>query len=88
MKFGAIVFPGTWSDRDCYYALGKIPGQDVNYIWHQETDLSGYDCLILPGGFSYGDYLRLGVVARFSPIMAAVERFAHQGGLVFGIILT
>ena len=88
MKFGIIVFPGTWSDRDCHYALGRIPGQDVNYIWHQETGLSGYDCPILPGGFSYGDYPRPRAIARFPPIMAAVKRFAHQGGLVFGIVLT
>ena len=85
MKFGVIVFPGTWSDRDCHYMLGKILGQEVNYIWHQETDLSGYDCVILPGGFSYGDYLRPGAIARFSPVMVAVERFAYQGGLVLGI---
>ncbi|HJX69977.1 MAG TPA: phosphoribosylformylglycinamidine synthase subunit PurQ [Dehalococcoidia bacterium] len=85
MKFGVIVFPGTWSDRDCHYALGKTLSQEVNYIWHQETDLSGYDCVILPGGFSYGDYLRPGAIARFSPVMATVERFAHQGGLVLGI---
>ncbi len=85
MKFGIIVFPGTWSDRDCYYALDRILGQQVNYIWHRETDLSSYDCVILPGGFSYGDYLRAGAIARFSPIMTEVERFARRGGLVFGI---
>jgi len=85
LKFGIIVFPGTWSDRDCYYVLDRILGQQVNYIWHRETDLSSYDCVILPGGFSYGDYLRAGAIARFSPIMTAVERFAHRGGLVLGI---
>jgi len=85
LKFGIIVFPGTWSDRDCYYALDRILGQQVNYIWHRETDLSSYDCVILPGGFSYGDYLRAGAIARFSPIMTEVERFARRGGLVFGI---
>ena len=85
MKFGIIVFPGTWSERDCYYVLGRILGHQVNYIWHRETDLSGYDCVILPGGFSYGDYLRAGAIARFSPIMTEVEHFAHCGGLVLGI---
>lgn len=85
MKFGVIVFPGTWSDGDCFYALDRILGQQVSYIWHRETSLSGYDCVILPGGFSYGDYLRPGAIARFSPIMAEVERFARRGGLVFGI---
>lgn len=85
MKFGIIVFPGTWSDHDCYYALHDILKQEADYIWHKETDLSGYSCIILPGGFSYGDYLRVGAIARFSPIMAAVEHFAHDGGLVIGI---
>lgn len=85
MKFGVIVFPGTWSDRDCYYVLDKILGQQVNYIWHRETDLSNYDCVILPGGFSYGDYLRAGAIARFSPVMKEVEHFARRGGLVLGI---
>ncbi|OIP28138.1 MAG: phosphoribosylformylglycinamidine synthase I [Chloroflexi bacterium CG_4_9_14_3_um_filter_45_9] len=85
MKFGIIVFPGTWSDQDCYYALHDILGQEADYIWHKETKLSGYDCLILPGGFSYGDYLRAGAIARFSPVMAAVEQFADKGGLVIGI---
>jgi phosphoribosylformylglycinamidine synthase len=85
LKFGVIVFPGTWSDVDCHYALGKVLTQPVSYIWHRETSLSGYDCVILPGGFSYGDYLRAGAIARFAPIMAEVERFARRGGLVFGI---
>ena len=85
MKFGIIVFPGTWSDQDCYYALHDVLGQETGYIWHKETSLSGYDCVILPGGFSYGDYLRAGAIARFSPVMTAVERFAQQGGLVIGI---
>ena len=85
MKFGVIVFPGTWSDRDCYHVADKILGQPVNYIWHRETDLSGYDCVILPGGFSYGDYLRAGAIARFSPVMTEVERFARRGGFVIGI---
>jgi len=85
LRFGVIVFPGTWSDRDCYYVVDKMLSQPVSYIWHRENDLSGYDCVILPGGFSYGDYLRPGAIARFSPIMAEVERFARRGGLVFGI---
>ena len=85
MKFGIIVFPGTWSDRDCYYALKDILKQKVDYIWHKETNLSDYDCIILPGGFSYGDYLRPGAIARFSPIMPSLERFASKGKLVIGI---
>jgi len=85
MKFGIIVFPGTWSDRDCHYALNSVVGQKADYIWHTETNLSGYDCIILPGGFSYGDYLRPGAIARFSPIMTSVERFAADGKLVIGI---
>ena len=85
MKFGIIVFPGTWSDRDCYYALSDIMRQKVDYIWHKDTDLSEYDCIILPGGFSYGDYLRPGAIARFSPVMPSIERFASQGKLVIGI---
>ena len=85
LKFGVIVFPGTWSDRDCYHALGQVLGQEVSYIWHKETDLSGYDCVVLPGGFSYGDYLRAGAIARFSPVMGEVERFAAAGRFVIGI---
>jgi phosphoribosylformylglycinamidine synthase len=85
VKFGIIIFPGTWSDKDCYYALNDMLGQKAGYIWHTETDISGYDCIILPGGFSYGDYLRPGAIARFSPIMASVEHFASQGKLVIGI---
>ena len=85
MRFGIIIFPGTWSERDCYYALSDILKQDVEYIWHKETDLSKYDCVILPGGFSYGDYLRPGAIARFSPVMTALERFASRDKLVIGI---
>jgi phosphoribosylformylglycinamidine synthase len=65
MNFGVVVFPGTWSDRDCHEALGDVLGQPVRYVWHQDRDLRGLDCLILPGGFSYGDYLRCGAIARF-----------------------
>ncbi|MDP2953976.1 MAG: phosphoribosylformylglycinamidine synthase subunit PurQ [Chloroflexota bacterium] len=85
MRFGVLVFPGTWSDGDCHYALGPVLGQRVDYVWHKQSDLSQYDCLILPGGFSYGDYLRAGAIARFAPVMAAVEGFAAQGKLVYGI---
>ena len=85
MKFGIVIFPGTWSDRDCYYSLTNIMGQKADYIWHTETDLSNYDCIVLPGGFSYGDYLRPGAIARFSPIMESLEQFASQGKLVIGI---
>ena len=85
MRFGVVVFPGTWSDGDCYHATKNVLGQDADYVWHKEHDLSSFDCIILPGGFSYGDYLRTGALARFSPVMAAVESFAQRGGLVIGI---
>src|SRR5512136_1812518 len=85
MKFGIIVFPGTWSDRDCYYSVGNMCGQQAGYIWHKETDLRGYDCLILPGGFSYGDYLRTGAIAKFSPVMSPVADFIKKGRPVIGI---
>lgn len=85
MKFGIVVFPGTWSDRDCYYALHDILGQEADYIWHKESRISGYDCVILPGGFSYGDYLRAGAIARHCAVTRAIERFARDGGLVVGI---
>lgn len=85
MRFGIVIFPGTWSDRDCYYSLSDVMGQKVDYIWHKDTDLSGYDCIVLPGGFSYGDYLRPGAIARFSPVMTSIEHFASQGKLVIGI---
>jgi phosphoribosylformylglycinamidine synthase len=85
MEFGIIVFPGTWSDTDCYTAVTDSLWQKARYVWHKDTDLSGLDCLIVPGGFSYGDYLRPGAIARFSPVMPAVQRFADTGGLVIGI---
>ncbi len=85
MKYGIVVFPGTWSDADCYHALGPVLGRDVEIVWHKDTDLHGSDCVVPPGGFSYGDYLRAGALARFSPIMSSVERFAADGGPVFGI---
>lgn len=85
MKFGIVVFPGTWSDHDCYYSLHHILKQEATYIWHKETDLGGYDCIVLPGGFSYGDYLRTGAIARFSPVMEAIAEFARKGKPVIGI---
>lgn len=85
MKWAVIVFPGSNCDNDCYYILKDILGQDVSYKWHKDTSLSGIDCVILPGGFSYGDYLRSGAIARFSPIMNEVIRFANNGGMVIGI---
>jgi len=85
LKFGVVVFPGSNCDADCHYVVGDVLGQPVEYIWHESQDLSGLDCVILPGGFSYGDYLRTGAIARFSPVMRAVERFAGAGGLVLGI---
>jgi phosphoribosylformylglycinamidine synthase I len=85
MKFGVVIFPGSNCDQDAYYAVRDVLEQPVEYIWHQSTDLSGFDCVILPGGFSYGDYLRTGAVARFSPVMNAVQEFAENGGRVLGI---
>ena len=85
MRFGVVVFPGTWSDTDCHHVLQNVLHQPVEYVWHKDTDLSGYDCIVLPGGFSYGDYLRCGALARFSPVMRSVEKFAAEGGLVIGI---
>jgi phosphoribosylformylglycinamidine synthase I len=85
VKFGIVIFPGTWSDKDCYYALHDKLGQDADYVWHKETNLTSYDCIILPGGFSYGDYLRAGAIARFSPVMESVINFANQGKPVIGI---
>ena len=85
MKFGVVVFPGTWSDVDCFDVLNDVFHQPVEYVWHKDTDLSSYDCIILPGGFSYGDYLRPGAIARFSPAMQAVADFAAQDKLVIGI---
>src|SRR4030042_3225031 len=85
MKFGVVVFPGSNCEADCYYVMEEVLGEDVEYVWHRSTDLSPYDCLVLPGGFSYGDYLRCGAIARFSPIMEAITEFAREGGLVIGI---
>ena len=87
MRFGIVVFPGTWSDGDCYHAIKPVLGQDAEYIWHQEAaNLSAkFDCIVLPGGFSYGDYLRAGAIARVSRIMPAIKDFAESGGRVIGI---
>lgn len=85
MRFGVIVFPGSNCDHDCYHAIKHVIGQDVSYVWHKETSLKGFDCLMLPGGFSYGDYLRTGAIARFSPVMGEVRNFAEKGGPVLGI---
>ena len=85
MKFGVVVFPGTWSDKDCFYVIDQVLHQPVEYIWHKDTNLTGFDCIILPGGFSYGDYLRCGAIARFSPVMKSVEAFSNAGGIVYGI---
>jgi len=85
MKFGVIVFPGSNCDHDAYHVISKHVGQPVNFIWHRETDLSTYDAVIIPGGFSYGDYLRAGALARFSPVMNSVKEFAAKGNLVLGI---
>ncbi len=85
MKFGVVVFPGSNCDHDAYYALGHNLDQPVSFVWHESEDLSGLDAVVLPGGFSYGDYLRAGAIARFSPVMKAVKRFADGGGLVIGM---
>lgn len=84
MRFGVVVFPGTWSDRDFYHVIAEVLGEPVRYVWHRERDLSGLDCVILPGGFSYGDYLRAGAVASRSPVVEALGEFAGGGGLVLG----
>ena len=84
MRFGIAVFPGTWSDRDCARAVSVLGHESVP-LWHRDRDLQGVDCVILPGGFAYGDYLRTGAVARFAPLMESVQEFAAAGGLVWGI---
>ena len=85
MKFGVIVFPGSNCDHDAYHVISKHVGQPVDFIWHRDTELRGYDAVIIPGGFSYGDYLRAGALARFSPVMNSVKEFAAKGNLVLGI---
>jgi phosphoribosylformylglycinamidine synthase len=85
MRFGVVVFPGTWSDVDCIHVLRDLLGQDVEEVWHKESNLSRFDAIVLPGGFSYGDYLRVGAIARFSPVMEAVSARAAVGVPVLGI---
>lgn len=85
MKFGILVFPGSNCDHDCQYVISEILQQQASLIWHKETSLNGFDAIIIPGGFSYGDYLRTGAIARFSPVMREVERFSLDGGIVLGI---
>ena len=84
MKFGVVVFPGTWSDCDFHHVVSEVLHQPVKYVWHRERDLGDVDCVILPGGFSYGDYLRAGAVAGRSPVVDAIREFAAKGGLVLG----
>src|SRR5947208_13801747 len=82
MKFGVVVFPGSNCDHDAFYALGHILQKPVELIWHQSQDILNCDAIILPGGFAHGDYLRTGAIARFSPVMQAVTKFANSGGIV------
>ncbi|MGC8594257.1 MAG: phosphoribosylformylglycinamidine synthase subunit PurQ [Candidatus Kryptoniota bacterium] len=84
-KIGVVVFPGSNCDHDAYHAFGKILGQNVEFLWHKDTTVDQCNVIVLPGGFSYGDYLRSGAIARFSPIMNAVSQFARRGGMVIGI---
>jgi phosphoribosylformylglycinamidine synthase I len=85
MKFGVVMFPGSNCDHDTYHVVSKVIGQPVDFIWHRQRSLGDCDAVILPGGFSYGDYLRTGAIARFSPVMGAIKEFASRGGLVMGI---
>ena len=85
MKFAVLRFPGSNCDQDCVHALSAIPGASADYVWHKDSSLAGFDAVVVPGGFSYGDYLRCGAIARFSPIMKSVRDFAAAGGPVIGI---
>lgn len=85
VRIGVVVFPGSNCDRDAHHALSTFPGVSAEYLWHKDTDLKDVEAIVLPGGFSYGDYLRCGAIARFSPIMRSVTEFAGNGGLVLGI---
>lgn len=85
MKFAVLTFPGTWSERDCQYVLEHEMGQEADLVWHRDANLDGYDAVVIPGGFSYGDHLRTGAIARFSPVMEAVQRHADAGKPVIGI---
>ena len=84
MRFGVVIFPGTWSDCDFHHVIGEVLRQPVRYVWHRESDLTDLDCVILPGGFSYGDYLRAGAVAGRSPVVEALPDFVASGGYVLG----
>ena len=84
MRFGVVIFPGTWSDMDFHHVISQVLRHPVEYLWHRETDLSRFDCLILPGGFSYGDYLRAGAVAGRSPVVSALPDYVAGGGVVLG----
>ena len=85
MKFAVLRFPGSNCDQDCVYALNAMEGASADYVWHKDTSLAGFDAVVIPGGFSYGDYLRCGAIARFSPVMKSVKEFAAAGGPVIGI---
>ncbi|MCH7590988.1 phosphoribosylformylglycinamidine synthase subunit PurQ [PVC group bacterium] len=85
MNYGIVVFPGSNCDHDCYYALNDVLKQNVKFVWHKETNIDDIDCIVLPGGFSYGDYLRTGAIARFSPVMNEVVNHAKRGKLIIGI---
>jgi phosphoribosylformylglycinamidine synthase I len=85
MKFGVVMFPGSNCDHDTYHVISKVIGQPVDFIWHRQNNVGDCDAVILPGGFSYGDYLRTGAIARFSPVMGAIKEFASRGGIVMGI---
>src|SRR5271166_6405768 len=85
MKFGVLVFPGSNCDHDTYNVIAEVAHEPVTFLWHDSEDLGGVDAVLVPGGFSYGDYLRTGAIARFSPVMEAVQRFAGNGGRVLGI---
>jgi phosphoribosylformylglycinamidine synthase subunit PurQ / glutaminase len=84
MNFGVVIFPGTWSDCDFHYVISEVLHQPVRYVWHRDANLADFDCLVLPGGFSYGDYLRAGAVAGRSPVVEALPEFTARGGLVLG----
>lgn len=85
MKFGVLVFPGSNCDHDTYHVVAELAHQPVTFLWHDSADLQGCDAILVPGGFAYGDYLRTGAIARFSPVMQSVKKFAAEGGLVLGI---
>lgn len=84
MRFGVVIFPGTWSDCDFHHVIGELLHQPVKYVWHRDADLSELDCVILPGGFSYGDYLRAGAIAGRSPVVEALPEFVARGGVILG----